>query len=779
MRTRLRGGIGAWQVLLPAVVLCTLSPVLQGQEGSLVSEIRFTGLQRTTESYLRGVVRTVPGVAFSQEVSDGDIVRLMRTGRFLSATVETADGPDGLVVTFSLRERPMVSAIRFTGNRALGDDTLREQLPYDVGDPFDVYRVREGRGGIETVYRDRGYGHAVVTVDLDAGRASGEVVYEIEEGPRVRVTKMTFEGNDSISVRDLKKKVRSRAAFWIIRPGTFDVDLVESDAVSLQNYYHDEGFLDARVSYRVDPGEDVGALEVVFTIVEGVRYRIEAINVVGNAVLSTEEILSLLGLDLEGLYKRSDQDNGLERVRNAYGERGHIFSQVNPVRVFSTSPGYVVLTVQISEGEMFRVGRVVVRGNEHTQDKVVRRALNLFPGDVYDTSKTREAEESLRGTQIFERSAVTPAGSQPGTRDILMSVVEAEASNDLIFGFGVTSNNGLVGTVLYDTKNFNYQDLPRSFSEFIKLKAFRGAGQRFRMEIQPGTLLNRFRVDFTEPFLFDQPVRFDLGVYHFTRGRNAFMETRTGSLVSFGKRLKDGWGEKRWFKGWYREIAFRAERAKIGDVDIFDDRLVRDMKGSQLMTSAKLTLVRDRTDSRFLPSSGDRLSISYEQFMGDWTFGKTRIGYAVHKTLDVDEQDRKHIMSWRADAGFMLGTSPVFEKFYAGGLGSIRGFQFRGVGPRGGLLDRDPIGGDFMFTTSLEYSFPVYTEMLRGVVFTDMGTVEEDFGLTQWRASVGIGVRLTIDLFGPLPIELDLAIPVTKGEEDDEQVFSFFVGRVF
>jgi outer membrane protein insertion porin family len=189
--------------------------------------------------------------------------------------------------------------------------------------------------------------------------------------------------------------------------------------------------------------------------------------------------------------------------------------------------------------------------------------------------------------------------------------------------------------------------------------------------------------------------------------------------------------------------------------------------------------VRDRTDNRFLPSSGDRITLSYEQFIGEWNFGRARMAYATHRTLDVDELDRKHILSWRADVGFNLGSAPIFEKFYAGGLGSIRGFEFRGVGPRGGLLERDPIGGDFSLTTSFEYTFPLYTDMLRGVLFTDMGTVEENFGLTQWRASVGFGVRMTIDLFGPLPIELDFAIPILKDPEDEGQVFSFYIGRVF
>ena len=128
--------------------------------------------------------------------------------------------------------------------------------------------------------------------------------------------------------------------------------------------------------------------------------------------------------------------------------------------------------------------------------------------------------------------------------------------------------------------------------------------------------------------------------------------------------------------------------------------------------------------------------------------------------------------------GGLFGDSPTFERYYAGGIGSVRGFEFRGISPRQGLFD-DAVGGDFRLLAKAEYSFPLYGDNLRGVFFTDMGTVEEGFELTSWRMSIGFGVRLQINFFGPVPLEFDLAVPILKDIDDEEQVFSFFIGATF
>ena len=159
---------------------------------------------------------------------------------------------------------------------------------------------------------------------------------------------------------------------------------------------------------------------------------------------------------------------------------------------------------------------------------------------------------------------------------------------------------------------------------------------------------------------------------------------------------------------------------------------------------------------------------------GDFSFGRFTAGYTWYKTLQTDLQDRKRVLALRAEGGAIIGDAPVYERFFAGGTGSMRGFKFRGVGERHGI-NNDNIGGDFLLLAGGEYSFPVIGENLRGLVFVDTGMV----GSGGFRAGVGAGVRFTINVFGPVPLEFALTLPVAAGADDDTQVFSFLIGRIF
>ncbi len=676
-------------------------------------------------------------------------------------------------VPLERREPPTVVSIRFEGNHKFDDDQLKKHVAQKAGRPVDSLAVRDGRDAIVAHYREAGFSDVVVNYDHARLSSAGELVYTIDEGKRIRIRRIVFAGNEAIADRELKRRVDTKAAFWIFRTGAFDEDRVESDVARLQGHYRDQGFLDAKVSYRRELSEDGLDLTIVFTIEEGTRYAIEAIDIRGLALFTAEEIRGMMTSRVGQPVKRRQVDADVRTIRTRYGELGHLYATVRAIRVFLDAPGLVLLTIQINEGNAFRVGRVIVRGNARTKDKVVRRALNLYPpDDLFDLTEAREAEKRLLATRIFSSARVYPLGDAPDVRDAVIDVKEAEKAGDFLFGVGVTSNSGLVGNVVLDLQNFDLFDWPRSFSELRKFRAFFGAGQHFRIELQPGTELNRFRVDFTEPYFLDKPIRFDFSAYLFERGRDGYAERRGGASVSFGKRFERGR-----LQGWTGELALEVESVSIDDLDIFASREIRKDEGSNLMTGVKATMVRDRTDNRFVPTSGDRLRLGYEQFGvlgGDQDFGKLTAGYKWYRTVKTDLLERKSVLQIRAQGGVILGNAPVFEHFYAGGTGSIRGFNFRGVGPRDGI-DNNNIGGEFLVLLGTEYSFPLVGNNVRGLFFLDTGAV----GSGPWRASIGAGVRFTIEVFGPVPLELDLAFPVASDPDDEEQLFSFLIGRLF
>lgn len=699
------------------------------------------------------------------------IVRHWATAAVLFSVWSFGSSPQS--VACAQEQRPSVASVRFSGNDHFGDARLKELITQRIGRPLDMPAIRDARATIEALYRDEGYSEVVVTYDVERVPDTGEVLFVIEEGEPVRIRQILFEGNTSIGEKKLKRQIETKTALWIFRSGAFNEDRVEGDIAALQSFYRDRGFLDARVRYRRELSDDGRDLTIVFTVDEGTLYTIEAIEFRGHTVFSREELLGMMASRVSETVKRRQVETDVRTIRTRYGELGHIYVSARAVRVFSDKPGLVRITVNIDEGEQFRVGRVIVRGNARTRDKVVRRALNLFPpDDLFDLTEARETERRLLDTRIFSSARVYPVGDTPGVRDVVIEVVEADRVGDFLFGAGVTSNSGLVGNIVLDLQNFDLFDRPRTWRELTRFRAFFGGGQRFRLELQPGTTLSRFRVDFTEPYLGDKPLRFDLSAYVFDRGREVYTERRTGGMVSFGKRFERGR-----LRGWTGELAFRAEDASLRDPDIFAAREIHDDEGSHLLTSFKASLVRDRTDSRFVPTSGDRFHFGYEQFGilgGDESFGKITAGYTWYRTLRTDAFDRKSVLQLRAEGGAIIGDAPVFERFYAGGTGTIRGFEFRGVGPHMGLQNNN-IGGDFLVLLGGEYSFPLIGESIRGLFFLDSGAV----GSGVYRAAIGGGVRFTVDLFGPVPLEFDLAIPVSSDADDEEQFFSFMVGRIF
>jgi len=278
-----------------------------------------------------------------------------------------------------------------------------------------------------------------------------------------------------------------------------------------------------------------------------------------------------------------------------------------------------------------------------------------------------------------------------------------------------------------------------------------------------------FDIAWFEPCLFDRPYSLGNKVFVFNYQRETYDETRYGDVVSFGHRFKNRW---------YGELASRVEGVRLDKLDHDAPPEVVADAGSHLLVGMKGTLVKDRTDSRWMPSTGDRFRFSYEQVVGGYTFGRDTAEYRIFRTLYVDALDRKHVLSGRVSAGNIIGDAPVFERFYGGGIGSIRGFDYRGISPRSKGTD-EQIGGDFMTFAGCEYEFPIFGKELRGAVFLDSGTVEDTFTITTYRVSAGAGLRWVIPLFGPVPMSLDFGFPISKDRQDDTQLVSFSLGWTF
>jgi outer membrane protein assembly factor BamA len=758
--------------------------------GKPVRDIIIRGNTQVSKTAIRNVIRTRVGEPYDPDTHAEDYRRIferLRTFSNVQPYVERIEDGQGNVtgvnVIFEVTEQRQVREIRFVGNREVETAAVRDVVDLKVGQSIDAFRIAMARRAIEEFYRDKNFPYAHVTVDQDVLTQEGIVVFNIVEGPNVKVRRVNFIGNHSISSDRLKGVVQTKYWIFIFRPGTFDPETIDDDVGLIKEFYKDKGFFDVRVGRKLVWSPDNSELQVDFVIDEGVRYKVGKVSFKGNTKVSEADFRQRMNL-IEGVpYDKNAQQRDVREIVRAYSPFGFIYEpqqsgpdrgnpeylHVNVKTLFSRTPGTVDLVYDISEGKPFRLGRILVKGNSRTQDKVILREMRVSPGQMYDSGALQDANERLRGTPYFTSVTMTPIGSDPEVRDLLVEVTEARTAEFRI-GAGVNSNGGLGADLTYEQRNFDISDFPERLGDTLSDRAFIGAGQNFRMSLQPGTENTNASVRFYEPYLFDLPYSFMSEAYYRDRDRGDYDETRGGGRIAFGKRFDHIHSV---------QLALRGEDVEIHEIEDPIERApeILAAEGHQTLTSIALTLRRDTTNRGLVPAKGTSTILGWESYGalgGEFQFQKLTASFNGYHTLSEDLLERKTILGLHLDAGFIYEDAPFFERFYGGGIGSVRGFRFRGISPRSGL-DEDPVGGDFSLTGSVELGFPLAGDTLRGVVFADAGTVEEEFEINKVRTAIGAGFRLMVP-FLQTPIAVDFAWPITKDDEDDTQVISFSFG---
>ncbi len=335
-------------------------------------------------------------------------------------------------------------------------------------------------------------------------------------------------------------------------------------------------------------------------------------------------------------------------------------------------------------------------------------------------------------------------------------------------GVGVNSNAGVTGQIVIDERNFDWRQVPTSFDDILNGTAWRGGGQGFRIEALPGTVLQRYMVSFTEPYLFDMPISMSLSGFYFDRNYRDWTETRIGGRLGFGYRLTHDLS---------LSLTTRAESVEVRRPRVLTVPDLNAALGKNNIFSERVSVVHDTRDIPFAPTEGHYLELAYEQVFGAFSYPRAEIDFRQYFLMrERPDGSGRHTLAFSGRLGVSGGQTPIMERFFAGGYSTMRGFDFRGATPR---INDIAVGGDFRFLGSVEYLFPLTADdMLKGVVFTDFGTVEESVKIVgdDYRVTVGFGLRISIPAMGQAPIALDLGIPIARESTDDIRNFSFFIG---
>jgi outer membrane protein insertion porin family len=353
--------------------------------------------------------------------------------------------------------------------------------------------------------------------------------------------------------------------------------------------------------------------------------------------------------------------------------------------------------------------------------------------------------------------------------DLYPEVSETQTGR-IMFGVGINSDAGLVGNIVIDEQNFDISRLPSSWEDVRSGRAFRGDGQRFRLEAAPGTEVQRYVISFGEPYLFDSQVGYSISASYYERRFRDWDEERVALRQSLSYQLRPDLT----LTG-----AIRAEEITISDPRVPTPPELAEVVGDNELYGFKAQLTHDTRDSPFLPTEGHIIELAFEQVIGTFDYPRETIEARQYFLMrQRPDGSGRHVLSMGGQVGFSGSDTPLYDHFFAGGYSTLRGFDFRGASPKSGDVI---VGGEFQLLGTVEYMFPITADdMLKGVAFVDFGTVEEKIRIEgdDFRVAPGVGLRITVPALGPAPIALDLAFPIADEEGDDRQVFSFFVGAL-
>lgn len=756
-----------------------------GLEGRIVEDVQIRGNAQVPTSLIRNVIRTRPGQKYDPATVQEDYQRVFQLKKFANVEAQVEPTPAGaVIVEFIVTEQKLIKKITWRGNTRIDTPTLEAVTDVRVGQAIDSFRISMAKQAIVNAYRDKNFPFAHVDVPTDPLTQRGELIFDIVEGPQVRIRNIRFIGAKLVTPDELRKQIKSATWFPVFNPGKYDPDLVEQDMGAIRQYYKDHGFFDARVGRKLIFSPDQSELQIDFLIDEGPRYVVDRVAFSGNSKLSDVQLRKGLNLQPGRYYDAEASQRDVQQIVKDYSPFGFIYAQpgqpgmndpdylrITPQTVFLPQPGRVEQLYQIQEGKPFRLGRILVKGNDKSQDKLVLREFRDFaPGSVYNSGAVQDALERVRALPYFSTATMTPIGDDPNYRDLLVEVAEQRTASFNI-GAGISSNGGVAGNFVFQQRNFDIANVPADWRDMFSDKAFTGAGQGLRVAFSPGTIYSSADVQFSEPWLFDQPYRFLNDLYLRDAIRESYTERHIGDQVTLGRYLD-----------YQNSVALSLMGEQVTIFSVQDPRFrapeILEQRGTHPITSIGLQYQRDTTNPGIVPYRGSIASAGAEFFGalgGDYNFQRFAVGWTGYKSLYQDLLDRRTVLGLRFNSGFITGNSVFFERFYGGDIGSIRGFRYRGISPRQGR-GNDPVGGNFYFTGSAEVSFPIYQNMFRGVFFTDFGDVENDVRFGVIRTSVGAGVRFTLPFLGPTPLAIYFAVPIVKGPQDNTQLISFSLG---
>ena len=751
-------------LLLATSVIATLPGIACAQQQATISEIRIEGNQRIESSAVENYLGIRRGDHPSRYDLDLALKKLYDTGFFSDVTVNT----EGATLKVAVVENPSINEVIFEGNDAIDKKDLEKEITLNSRSIYTRTKVQNDLKRLLDVYRRNGRYSAQITpqiIELQQNRVN--LVYNIVEGPKAYIEKITFIGNASYDSGTLEKIVNSSRERWyqfLSDSDKYDPDRLQYDQELLRRYYFENGYADFKVKSAIaelSPQHD--AFYLTFTIEEGDQYKFGNVDVkstLPNGKLPDfKEAISTKASDL---YNATEIEHSVDKMVDKLGDAGFAFVDISPdiERRTEGKQKFIDLTYQIKEGPKVYVERINIFGNVGTLDRVVRREFRLSEGDPYSSSKIKRTQQRLNNLGYFEKVDIqTKPGSKPDQTQIDVKLSE-KSTGEITFGAGFSTADGPL--------------LDAGITE----KNFLGQGQELRLRTLFAAKRQSFNIGISEPYFLDRPLEASFDIYKTTQdfsSESDYNREAVGTIAKLGYSLSEKLKH---------QFHYSLEENKITNVASYASPFIKEQVGTNTTSLIGQTFTYDDLDNRFSPTSGLYVKVNQEvaglggtdHFIRHEVQSKYYMPIAKRWTFEVS-----------GNAGNVTGINEdvrINQRFYIGS-DQIRGFARAGIGPRDAVTE-DALGGNSYYTTSAELYFPLGLPDDLGITgssFLDAGSL---FGIdssgtgiddsSSPRASFGAGISWASQ-FGP--IRIDFAKALLKQNYDKEELIRFSFGTKF
>ena len=745
---------------LIAVALLVAASLSSAQVGENIQSVKVIGNKRIDESTILYYIKSKPGTLLSKRQIREDIEQIYSLGQFKDIRVETRNTLKGLVVEFYVEEISSVGDVEILGNDKVDTNDIREKIGLKRGAAFNEHLIHESNEEILKLYREKGYFFAQTNIDTQSNKENlVNITIRIKEGEKVKIEKIRFSGNKAIPDKDLRNQMETQEKNWysfLDDSGVYQKDILKLDLFRIEGYYHDHGYLRIKVlEPRIDINQKAREIHITIPVEEGPQFRVKTMNINGDAAVSPDEIQKSIQTKVGKIYNVSQLRQDILIITDLYAQKGYAYADANPISKLNDEDRTVDLSVEIDKGKKVYVGNIDILGNIKTRDNVIRREFRLKEGEVFDGSKLKRSKQRINNLNYFEDVKIdTHRGQDPDLIDILTTVTERPTGSFTV-GFGFSSIENFI------------------FSTAITQDNLFGNGQLLSLNAHLSSIRTDFRINFTEPRLFDSEISFGIDAFNEDQDYISFDAQSTGGGFRLGKNISE-----------YDSVGFKYRLANVEVSGVSPSDATDVFKNETRLTSRIVpTYVHDSRDNFLNPSTGWRHVVGFEfAGLGGTKFTKYFYEVTYYHPLVGKFVGAAHARINYAD-GYGGDKLPAFERFFMGGSTSLRGFTIKDVGPKND--DNNPIGGNQALLFNLEVQYP-FTKAFRGFLFYDRGniygggfntsTTSNSFDLGEMRSSIGAGIRF-ISPFGPLGFAYGIKLDQKSGEEAAE--FHFSAGSAF